>query len=246
MDFTIIGLDNRDKRIYEALLAKQHSSVRSVAGLTGVNRGSVYESIKALQEAGLVSYIQTGERKKYQAEPPERLHDIIYERRQQLRQAHSTVDGYMAKLQAQDVVGIVPQFAKFYDGDEGVAAILRDVLATCRRQKCSEYYVLSSPRVSEYMYERFPHYTTERIRQKLPVKVLRQGMAVRGEAKLAQHKTLNVAGDSGTYMLIYGDKVATIRIGELNHLSAVVVHDAGVAAVHRALFEQAWQSAAMC
>lgn len=244
MDFTLFGLDNRDKRIYEALLISPRSSLRSIAGSTGINRGSVYESVKALQAAGLVSYIQTGERKKYQAEPPECLHDIVDERRQQLRKAHTTIDAYTTKLQIKGMVTTIPQFAQFYEGDEGTATILRDVLAHCRRQQCDEYYVVSSPRVSTYMYERFPHYTSERIRQGLCVKVLRQGPPVRGEAKLAQHKALHVPGDSGTYLLIYGDKVATLHIGEMNHLSAVVIHNSGVAAAHRAMFEQAWESVA--
>ena len=49
MDFSIIGLSTRDKRVYEALLAIPNSSLRAIAETTNINRGSVYESIKSLR-----------------------------------------------------------------------------------------------------------------------------------------------------------------------------------------------------
>ena len=40
MDFSIISLSIRDKRVYEALLAIPNSSLRAVAETTNINRGS--------------------------------------------------------------------------------------------------------------------------------------------------------------------------------------------------------------
>ena len=64
MDFSIIGLSTRDKRVYEALLAIPNSSLRAVAETTNINRGSVYKSIKSLRTAELVNSITQGKQQR--------------------------------------------------------------------------------------------------------------------------------------------------------------------------------------
>ncbi|HET8709444.1 MAG TPA: helix-turn-helix domain-containing protein, partial [Candidatus Saccharimonadales bacterium] len=59
-DFKEIGMETRDKRVYEALVSQPKASLRQIAAVTGINRGSVYESIKDLAAAGLVGTIQSG------------------------------------------------------------------------------------------------------------------------------------------------------------------------------------------
>ncbi|KKW01331.1 MAG: Transcriptional regulator, TrmB [Candidatus Saccharibacteria bacterium GW2011_GWC2_48_9] len=243
MDFSIIGLNNRDKRVYEALLLEPMSSVRGLAEQTSINRGSVFESIKSLQAIGMVSYVKVGTRHKYTAESPEKLHEIINEKRRELRDTHSAVDDYVSFLQPQvRSRDVVPHFAAFYEGQEGVASVLRDVLTTCRLQKVTEYRVVSSPRVSEYMYHNYPHFTRERVKQELYVRILRQGKPLRGEAEVSERRYLADKADNGAYTLIYGSKLATISINEFNQLSAVVIDNPGVANSHAAVFDQAWLS----
>lgn len=244
MNFEILGLNNRDKRVYEALLIEPMNSVRGLAEQTSINRGSVFESIKDLQAIGMVSYVKVGARHKYTAESPERLHEIINEKRRELRDTHSVVDDYVAFLKPQvHSRNTVPHFAAFYEGEEGVASVLRDLLTTCRLQEVGEYRVISSPRVSEYMYHNYPHFTRERVKQALYVRILRQGKPLRGEAEVSERRYLADQTDNGAYTLIYGSKLATVSINKLNHLSAVVIDNVGVAHSHAAVFDQAWQSA---
>lgn len=243
MDFELFGLTNRDKRVYEMLLETAGGSIRSIAERTGINRGSVFESIKSLQAVGLVTYIQVGERKRYTAEDPEKLHELINEKRRVLRSAHDTVDRYSAKLtQTLKVDKDDSRFAAFYEGEEGAANILRDVLTTCRLQHVDNYRVISSPRVSEYMYYNYPHFTRERVKQGLYVRILRQGKPLRGEAEVSERRYFDDQTDSGTYTLIYGTKLAIISIDQTNYLSAVVIDNQGVAQAHSVVFDQAWKT----
>lgn len=243
MDFTLFGLTNRDKRVYEALLAYPGSSVRSIAEHTGINRGSVFESIKDLQETGLVSYVLVGDRKKFSAEDPEKMHEIISERRRILRDAHGAINEYAQHVPRSMNETTPGNFASFYDGEEGVASVLRDVLITCRIMGITKYRIISSPRVSEYMYHNYPHYTRERLKQGLYVYILRQGQPIRGEVELSERRFLNDQRDLGAYTLIYGSKVATISIDKLNRLSAVVIDNQDVAHSYDAVFDQAWTGA---
>ncbi len=242
MNFELFGLSTRDKRIYEALLVRPTSSIRVIAEQTNINRGSVFESIKDLQAAGLVTYVQTGERRRYAAESPEKLHELINEKRRLLAEAHGVVDMYAASFTPADSAES-PRFASFYEGEEGVASVLRDVLSTCRVAGVGEYRVISSPRVSEYMYHNYPHFTRERVKQGLFVRILRQGTPLRGEADVSERRYLGNQSDLGAYTLIYGSKVATISIDNLNRLSAVVIDNQGVAQSYAAVFDQAWSSA---
>lgn len=243
MNFELFGLSNRDKRVYEMLLETAGGSIRGIAERTGINRGSVFESIKNLQTVGLVTYIQVGERKKYTAEDPEKLHELINEKRRTLRNAHDAVDMYSAELAVKTKAeSEEARFAAFYEGEEGIANILRDVLTTCRVQRIDSYRVISSPRVSEYMYYNYPHFTRERVKQGLHVRILRQGKPLRGEADVSERRYFDDQTDSGTYTLIYGTKLAIISIDQANYLSAVVIDNRGVSQAHSVVFDQAWQS----
>lgn len=243
MNFELFGLSGRDRRVYEALLTQPDSSIRAIAEATGINRGSVFESIKDLQMAGLVAYVQQGERKRYFAEDPETLHELLTERRRTLRAAHRDVESYVAQFAELPSETRQNRLASFYEDDEGLAAILRDVLKTCRAEKANSYLAISSPKVSAYLYNNFPHFTRERIRQQLIVRVLRQGKPLRDLAEYAETRYIDrLPHDTGCYTLIYASKVAVITVGEHNSASGVIIDNRHFAETQRQLFEAAWRA----
>lgn len=243
IDFSLFGLSPRDKRVYDQLLTHRRASIRSLAEATGINRGSVYESLKDLVSTGLVATLQEGKTTKYIAENPEKLHEMINERRRVLLDSHSDVDTYITQLQIHRNEPGVFQFATFYDGDEGMASILRDVLSTCRVQRVKTYRVISSPRVSEYLYNNFRHFTRERIKNGLSVNVLRQGAKPQEHAELSEWKVLPATdGDTGCYTIIYGTKLAIISIDRYNHTSGIIIDNSGVAKTQEHMFELLWNT----
>lgn len=241
MDFSLIGLSIRDKRIYEALVRHPESSIRSIADITGINRGTVLESLKALQATGLVATTPYGKRLAYRAKDPEVIREIIDEKRQELRSARQQLDGYIGSLHGSVQETMLCHFASSYQGDEGLAMILRDVLKTCRLEGIVEYRAISSPKVSRYLYNNFPHFTHQRERQALRVKVLRQGERLRRPGAYAENKFLGSSPyDTGCYTLIYGSKVAIITISDHNKTSGVILDNHHFAEVQRQLFDVMW------
>lgn len=243
MNFSIIDLSIRDKRVYEALLKSPQSSVRKIADTTSINRGSVFESIKELVKAGLVTHTVIGKRTVYRAKDPEAINEIISEKQQQLLIAKHTVADYAAALSnhADDHARI--HFTSSYEGREGLAAILRDVLKTCRRDGVNEYHAISSPKVSAYLYDNFPHFTRERIRQRLAVRVLRQGKPLRDLADYATTRYIaKLSGDTSCYTLIYSTKVALITIDDHNATNGVIIDNKHFADIQRHLFDISWQN----
>jgi sugar-specific transcriptional regulator TrmB len=150
--FEEIGLETRDRRVYEALVASPRSSLRKIAADTGINRGSVYESMKKLAEQGLVGSIEVGKQRRYTASNPEVIIELLKERQQQAADAQNAAETYILNLPKPMPDQETTSFATFYEDHEGVAAILRDVLATCREQETPAYRVISTKRVRQYLY----------------------------------------------------------------------------------------------
>lgn len=171
------------------------------------------------------------------------LHEIFAEKQRQLARERSKIDKYIAGFAGQANDPARFHFVSFYEGDEGMASILRDVLKTCRRMSVTKYRVISSPRVSKYLYNNFPHFTRERIKQRLTVIVLRQRSILGDEAELAHARVLSpTTADTDCYTLIYGKKVAIITIDLLNRMNGVIIDNADYATIQKNLFDAMWRN----
>ncbi len=242
-DFQEIGLQTRDKRVYEALVHQPQSSLRSIAAITGINRGSVYESVKALAEQGMVGSIEIGKQRRYKATDPKVILELLKERQIKAINAEKTADDYITSLQQpnsyRDTLAEV-QFATYYEDTEGVAAILRDVIATCRKDKRG-YRVISTKQLRHHLYQNFPNFTKRRIAEGISVQVIAVGSG--GEQDpLSNRKWLPPKrGEApNCYTIIYGDKTAFITMNTTNVLSGIVLNNAGMAQLQKELFDRLW------
>jgi HTH-type transcriptional regulator, sugar sensing transcriptional regulator len=241
--FEEIGLETRDKRVFEALSENPKSSLRSIADITGINRGSVYESIKALAEHGLVGSIEVGKQRRYIASDPSVIIELLKERQHQAREAENSASEYIKTLApTPNSEAIEIPFATYYEDHEGVAAILRDVIATCSSLGV-DYRAISTKKVRSYLYQNFPNFTQRRIAEGIGVRVIAVGLGGTTD-KLSARKWLKATrGEApNCYTIIYGDKTAFISMNEANVLSGIVIDNAGVAHLQKELFDRLWQT----
>ena len=240
--FAEIGLETRDKRVYEALYANPKSSLRSIADTTGINRGSVYESMKQLVEKGLAGSIQVGKQKRYTATEPTIIVELLKEQQQKALEAESGAAVYIQSLKHQQATTDQPEaFATFYEDHEGVATILRDVIATCSGRNGNAYRVISTKRVRNYLYNNFPNFTQRRIAQNISVRVIAVGQGGEKDA-LSDRRWLEAKrGDAiNCYTILYGNKTAFVTLGTGNVLSGIVIDNAGVTQLQKELFDKQW------
>lgn len=238
--YRAIGLETRDKIVYETLYKLDKVSLRRIAQSTGMNRGTVYEVIKKLTSLGLVTFTQSGERRHYSAASPEVFLSLIRERRDQLQQLEASADDYIKSLESREPLPGAGYFASFYEGEEGVAAILRDVLQTVRNLEQKEYCVFSSRRASDYIYSNYKSFSRQRAKQGIFVRVISDRPPTEKVVQAERRQLPSGREFLNGYTLIYGDKTALISVGEANRLSAVVITDNGVANMQRLVFEQLW------
>jgi sugar-specific transcriptional regulator TrmB len=236
-----LGISRNEALTYIALLSMESVSIRKVADVTGINRGTTYEAIKSLVTQGLVSVRQTGKREYYTAESPDRIYDIIRDKRRDLLDVSNAAKDIIPNLLAEKATSAGRPLVRYYQDDDGVVTILKDVLQTCRQMPKPMYYTYSSSYVSQYLYRKFPAFTERRIAEGIYVKVIAVGeggeIAAESERKwLANPPVERVS----SYTLIYGNKMAVISISKDETPYGVVIEDSGVANMQRLLFEQLW------
>lgn len=235
-----LRLSEQDMQVYIALLELEAVSIRKIADKTGINRGTVYEILKRLVEEGLVSTRTTGKREYFVAESPERLFDMIRDKRKSLLEAQKIAETVVPALLAKSARPEGRPVVRYYEDDEGVVAILRDVLQTCRKMDEPKYYAYSSRPLRQYIYRKFPKFTERRIAEGIAVNVIAVGEG--GDpAPVSERKWLpEVRSGISSYTLIYGNKVAHISISSDFTPYGVVIEDAGTASMQKLLFEQLW------
>jgi len=236
-----LGYSIAEAETYWALLNLETVSIRKVAEQSGINRGTTYEAIKRLVAAGLVHARRTGQREYYSAESPEKIYDLIRDKRKELLQAHEHAAALIPELLAKKARPKGRPLVKYYEDEDGVVAILRDVLQTCGQLSKPQYYVYSSRPLRQYLYRKFPQFTARRIREGIAVKAIAIGEG--GDpAAVSERKWLpeSNGGEISSYTIIYADKIASISISSDYTPYGVVVEDAGAAAMQRLLFERLW------
>lgn len=238
-----LGFAKSDAETYWALLNLETVSIRRVAQQSGINRGTTYEAIKRLQAAGLVNARRSGQREYYSAESPERIHDLIRDKRKELWQVQQRAQQLVPELLARKARPQGRPLVRYYEDDEGVVAILRDVLHTCGQLDVPEYFVYSSRPMRQYLYRKFPEFTDRRIRENIAVKVIAVGEG--GDpAAISERKWISEPNEAGvsSYTIIYGNKIASISMSSDYAPYGVVIEDPGSAAMQKLLFDQLWNA----
>lgn len=238
-----LGLTRQQAATYLALLEMETVSVRKVAERTGINRGTTYEAIKALVAMGLANTRYRGKREYYAAESPERIYDLIRDKRKEAWHLMQTSKQIVPGLLAQKAQPEGRPLVRYYEDEDGIAVILRDVLQTCTALPNPHYYAYSSQPLRQYIYRKFPQFTQRRISENIMVKVIAIGEG--GEVTAAsERKWLPTAQNSAfsSYTIIYDNKVAIISISSDYTPYGVVIEDKGAAATQRLLFEQLWNT----
>jgi sugar-specific transcriptional regulator TrmB len=236
-----LGLSPKEVRVYVTLLKEGPSSVRQMAAATGINRGTVYDSLKNLQAMGLARFYNKETKQYFVAEPPVKLEDLARERMDELERANEKLTHVIAELDSVYDGGSREPVARMYEGPEGIKVILEDVLSSMELMKEKEYYVYSSSAVRDAgLYSAFPTYTAERIDARIRVRNISLGKAGT-TAGLDERKWIPATESSPTYILIYAGKVANIFLDKSGQLVGLIIDNKGIYETEKLLFASLWE-----
>lgn len=238
-----LGFSDAEAETYWALLNLETVSIRKVAAFSGINRGTTYDAIKSLVAVGLVHTRKSGEREYFSAESPEKIQELIRDKRKELWNIQQQAQLLIPELLAKKARPQGRPLVKYFEDDEGITTILNDVLQTCRQLDEPRYYAYSSRPLRKYLYRKMPQFTERRVVEGISIKVIAIGEGGDTEG-LSERKWLAepAGGDISSYTIIYGDKIANISISSDYTPYGVVVEDSGAAAMQRLVFEQLWKN----
>jgi len=242
MDVTILkklGLSDKEIKVYLKLLEYGANSVRSLVDLTGLNRGTVYDVLKRLQEMGLVSYYHQETKQKFVAEPADRLSILLLQKEEELKRAKNEINELIPQLKSMRDKSDLKPATKLYEGKRGVRIILEDVLSCLEELDKKEYYVYSAKNSSEDLKKAYPDFTKARIKKKIKVKAisLAQGGKTSG---LDERRWLGTDDKSGTFIIIYADKCAFISRDSQGVPVGVIIENKMIYETQKKVFLQLW------
>lgn len=238
-----LGLTDKDIIIYKKLLEHGSSSVRDLALISGLNRGTTYDVLKKLQETGLVSYYHQDTKQNFVAEDPEKILKLVKAREEEIKEASEKLQELIPELKSLQEVGGEKPVTKFYSGKNGIKFILDDILFQMKKDSEKIYYIYSAEGVREDIYEAYPDYNNKRIKNKINAKTisLSSGGGTYGLDERKWLKTENKTSENMTYIVIYSGHCAFISRDLKNKPVGVIIENKMIYETQKTIFLQLWK-----
>lgn len=242
MEITILkklGLAEKEVTIYLKLLEAGPISVRRLAESAKLNRGSVYEVLKSLQEKGLVSYYNDATKQKFVAESPEQLQRLVQIEADRVRDLSEQMGSLVLELKSIRGQADKQPVTKLYEEDAGIRAILNDLLETLQDKEEKEYFVYSAKDASSDIKRAFPNFNDERKKRNIYVKAisLAKGGGTNG---LDERRWLDSDDQSATFILIYANKCAFISRDKQGLPVGVLIENQMIYNTQKTIFLSLW------
>jgi sugar-specific transcriptional regulator TrmB len=126
-----LGLSESESKIYLSLLEIGPTLVGPVIRRTGLHRGTTYQILQRLREKGLVSSVIKGKKQYFSAAEPNRLLDVLNEKKEMLEQVLPSLISRLSKSKEQQKVTV-------YQGIKGIRSVLDKILEDLTPK--GEYY----------------------------------------------------------------------------------------------------------
>lgn len=236
-----LGLSEKELTIYLKLLETGPSSVRNLAEICKINRGSTYESLKELQLKGLVSYYNDATKQKFAAENPRQLQSLLAEESERIKALEDELSPLISELKALRYNADNQPISRLYEGEQGIRNILNDLLNTLEHSNEKEYYVYSAKDASNDIKKAFPNFNDERKKRNIYVKAI--SLAKGGKTNgLDERKWLGTNDHSATFIIIYQDKCAFISRDKNKQSVGILVENQMIYHTQKIIFQKLWQS----
>ena len=237
-----IGLTGTEIKVYLALLRENEAMlVSEIARKSKINRSLTYTILSNLYSKGLVNYVIRENRKYYFHTKPEKIIDILEERKNSLNMQIGSIKDILPSLKELSKTKTERPKLVVYEGLEGLKAALENVL----REK-KDYMILGWTGIlqkqAKYWYA---HFTRRRVKFHIRRRFLCPYHA-RGEAftktPLTDAKFLPRGYSVITSVVIYGNK-CFITLPSEEEIMGLMIESKKITDSYRHQFELLWKIA---
>src|SRR3989338_5059416 len=121
-----IGLSKNETELYSILLRSGPSSASAISEKSGMYRPYVYDTLERLLEKGLVNFVVESKKKIYSASRPEKILELIEERKQEIESLLPELSALADAKQAQTNISVIR-------GKEVVGTVIKTALEKLRK-----------------------------------------------------------------------------------------------------------------
>jgi sugar-specific transcriptional regulator TrmB len=239
------GLTPHQAAIYEALLKSGPQTARKATLEAAVPRTLGYAVLEQLMELGLVKKDDSPVAK-FSAAHPNILQERIEAAAKSAERAAIALKSALPDLASAFNLATGKPGVQFFEGEEGQRETLWDTLTS----KETIYTYVDIETSDAYVDELNKEYVRERIKRKIPKKILlpdtpqARAELVANTDELTEMRLIpeQDAPPFNTAMQIYDGKVSYLTFTK-DVMAGTIIHDAAIYGLHRFLFEQQWKTA---
>jgi len=159
---TDIGLENKEARVYLAILELGEASIARVVEKSAIKRSTVYEMIDILKKKGLVSLVHKGKRTLYIGEDPRKIERHLDERKKTAQEIMPELLSYMNALDRKPKI-------RYFEGVEGIKEVFRDTLEFPGEEVLT-WFPYRYINLGEEFFSKY--YFTERLKKRISVRAI--------------------------------------------------------------------------
>lgn len=235
------GLKQKEAKVYFASLRLGQATVSKIAKEANVERSFVYLILYDLVKRGLVSSMEIRGKKQFRAISIESLRFLFEEKFERFKGFIPELKGLEKSIHGQNV--------SFFEGREGILAILEDTLNQPPGSEILCYINVEGFWTKEHTLGDW--YVKERIKRKISMRMIApdnpETIWYVEKDKKHKRETQVVPADKFPFTAeieVYGNKISIIDLHE-GELVGVIIESEGVAKTQRMIFELAWLGAKM-
>ncbi len=233
-----IGLEEREVKVYLALLELNESTVLPIATKAGIKRTYTYDILESLQKKGLVSYIAKNGRRRYIAEDPKKLEQILKDRLERFRDVLPEIRSVYNQHTTKPIV-------RFYEGAENVKPLYEELAHT------TEFATFASPdHFYDFLGKEYVSYLTKNIvknktraRELLTYSYTEVHFAKEYQPPLQEVRLLPEALELNTDMILLPKKLILVSFeGGDKGVHAISIEGSSIVDAHQKMFDLVWSA----
>lgn len=225
-----LGFTPNEIKVYLTLNDAGASKAGKIAKLAKIDRSSCYNSLKSLQEKGLVGYCIVGNVKQYQATGPKRLLGWLDE---QIEDVRTILPELHARHKAAKKEGQV----RLYKGYKGIRTIFQDIARTGKDNYVFGSEGQFSKRMPEFALQFDRLKKENNIRTKLIIK--KDGMEL--DSSTSEYRYIEGVEESAAVTNIYGNKIAILIWTD--EPEGIIIENGAAAQAYKSYFDFMWKHA---
>ncbi len=234
--FKDLGLNEKEIKVYLALLPLGDATVNQIALTSKIKRTSLYLILEKLRTRGLVGEYKTKYGSKYASISPRKLIS-------KLDSIKSELEVSLPELESLEKKDFYSPNVKYYKGRAGYITIFQESLESYNHEIL---YIGSANLQNEILGEKYitKTYLPERLKRKITIKQLMvsdgfaKKLSLSADSEQREIKFLPNYLEISSNLLIYNDKVAFFTSDK--ELSCVVIQSQDIANTEREKFNLLW------